>query len=138
VGPTLVLLAAGIGRRFGGLKQLAPVGPNGQAILDLTIADAANAGFQDVVLVVRHSIVDEIAEHLCRRPCLPVQFAFQDDLRPSRGGPGMRCSRLRACWSGRSRSPTPTTTTASTVCARRPGGSGRSAGLMPGASWLTA
>lgn len=85
--PTLVLLAAGIGRRFGGLKQLAPIGPNGEAMLDLTIADAAVAGFADVVLIVRHSIADEVLAHVEAQSPIPVRLAFQDDLHPLRDKP---------------------------------------------------
>ena len=87
MGPSLVLLAAGIGRRYGGLKQLAPVGPNGEAIIDLTIADAAAAGFSEVVAIVRHSIADEIREHVERRSPIPLRLAFQDDLLPQRAKP---------------------------------------------------
>jgi NDP-sugar pyrophosphorylase family protein len=85
--PTLVLLAAGAGRRFGGLKQLAPIGPSGEAMMDLTVADAAAAGFGDVVLIVRHSIADELREHVERRSALPVRLAYQDDLPPARAKP---------------------------------------------------
>lgn len=60
----LVVLAAGHGRRFGGLKQLAPVGPNGEAIMDYTAADALAAGFSGVVLVVRPEVQDELLEHI--------------------------------------------------------------------------
>jgi len=87
MGPTLVLLAAGIGRRFGGLKQLAPIGPQGQAMIDLTIADAAAAGFADVVAIVRHSIADEIREHVERRSPIPLRLAYQDGLAPQRDKP---------------------------------------------------
>ena len=87
MGPSFVLLAAGIGRRYGGLKQLAPVGPAGEAIIDLTIADAAAAGFDEVVAIVRHSIADEIREHIERRSPIPLRLAFQDDLMPRRDKP---------------------------------------------------
>lgn len=60
----LVILAAGIGRRFGGLKQLEPVGPNGEVIMDYTVADARRAGFDAVVLVVRPEIEDEMRRHV--------------------------------------------------------------------------
>lgn len=62
--PTLVVLAAGFGTRFGGLKQLAPVGPAGEALLDYTIADAIAAGVEQVVVVVRPGIEDLVADHL--------------------------------------------------------------------------
>ena len=87
MGPSLVLLAAGIGRRFGGLKQLAPIGPEGQAMIDLTIADAAAAGFGDVVAIVRHSIAEEIRAHVEQRSPIPLRLAYQDGLPPSRDKP---------------------------------------------------
>lgn len=63
----LVVLAAGHGRRFGGLKQLAPVGPNGEALMDYTAVTAFSCGFDEAVLVVRDEIRDEIASHVRRR-----------------------------------------------------------------------
>lgn len=87
MGSSFVLLAAGVGRRFGGLKQLAPVGPNGEAIIDLTIADAAASGFDEVIAIVRHSIADEIRSHIERRSPIPLRLAFQDDLPPARPKP---------------------------------------------------
>ena len=49
----LVLMAAGLGSRFGGTKQLASVGKNGETLLDFTIQDALNVGITDVVIIVR-------------------------------------------------------------------------------------
>ncbi len=63
----LVLLAAGHGRRFGGLKQLAPVGPNGEAIMDYTAQAALSCGYAGVVVIVRAEIRGEIAAHIHRR-----------------------------------------------------------------------
>jgi len=54
--PTLVVLAAGIGRRYGGLKQMDPVGPSGESIVDYTVYDAIRAGFEKVVFVIRRDI----------------------------------------------------------------------------------
>ncbi|MGD0084811.1 MAG: NTP transferase domain-containing protein [Acidimicrobiales bacterium] len=62
----LVVMAAGHGRRFGGLKQLAPVGPNGEALMDFTARDALAAGFDQVVLVVRKEVRDELLDHIAR------------------------------------------------------------------------
>lgn len=62
----LVILAAGFGRRFGGLKQLAPVGPNGQAIMDYTAHAAKSCGYDEIIVIVREDIKDEIAEHVAR------------------------------------------------------------------------
>jgi len=60
----LVVLAAGHGRRFGGLKQLAPVGPRDEALMDFTARDAVAAGFDGVILIVREEIQDEMLEHI--------------------------------------------------------------------------
>ncbi|HKH87601.1 MAG TPA: NTP transferase domain-containing protein [Acidimicrobiales bacterium] len=60
----LVVMAAGHGRRFGGLKQLAPVGPDGEALMDYTARDAVTAGFDQAVLVVRRDVRDELLDHV--------------------------------------------------------------------------
>ena len=65
--PTLVLLAAGMGSRFGGLKQLSPVGPEGQPIIEYSLYDAARAGFGEVVLVIKREMADEVEQALLRR-----------------------------------------------------------------------
>ena len=54
---TLVVMAAGMGSRFGGLKQLEPIGKNGEVILDFSVYDAVKAGFNKVVFVFVHSSV---------------------------------------------------------------------------------
>ena len=57
---TLVIMAAGIGSRFGkGIKQLTPVGPSGELIMDYTVHDALEAGFNKVVFILRKDILDE-------------------------------------------------------------------------------
>lgn len=78
----LVLLAAGHGRRFGGLKQLAPVGPRGEALIDYTARDALACGFDGVVLVVREEIRRELADHARRRfpRALAIALAVQGPL----------------------------------------------------------
>ena len=63
----LVMLAAGYGTRFGGLKQLAPVGPNGEAIMDYTAQSAKDCGFSGIIVVVRDEILDEVAAHVALR-----------------------------------------------------------------------
>jgi CTP:molybdopterin cytidylyltransferase MocA len=55
---TLAILAAGLGRRFGGNKQLAEVGPTGETLLDYTLYDAEQAGFDRVVCIVRRELED--------------------------------------------------------------------------------
>ena len=77
---SLVILAAGIGSRFGGLKQIDPVGTSGEFIIDYSIYDAIRAGFTRVVFVIRHdmeaafreSIGSRISEHI------DVDYAFQE------------------------------------------------------------
>lgn len=56
--PTLLILAAGMGSRFGGLKQIEPVGPNGESILEYSVFDAIRAGFGKVVFVIRESFAE--------------------------------------------------------------------------------
>ena len=58
--PTLLILAAGMGSRYGGLKQIDQVGPNGETIIDYSIYDAIRAGYGKIVLVVRESILEEM------------------------------------------------------------------------------
>jgi UTP-glucose-1-phosphate uridylyltransferase len=58
--PTLLILAAGIGSRFGGLKQAEGVGPSGEAILDYSIGDAISAGFGKIVFVIRRDILNDM------------------------------------------------------------------------------
>ncbi|MFQ5640484.1 MAG: NDP-sugar synthase [bacterium] len=60
--PSLLILAAGIGSRYGGLKQMEKVGPSGETILDYSIFDAINAGFGKVVFVIRKSIEQEVKD----------------------------------------------------------------------------
>lgn len=57
--PTLLVLAAGMGSRYGSLKQMDGVGPNGEAIIDYSVYDAIRAGFGKVVFVIRHSFADD-------------------------------------------------------------------------------
>ncbi len=85
--PTLLVLAAGIGSRYGGLKQVEPVGPEGEIILEYSIFDALRAGFGNVVFVIRKEIEEvfdtEIAARIAGQ--LPYQYAYQelDSLPPS-------------------------------------------------------
>ncbi|MFA5330022.1 MAG: sugar phosphate nucleotidyltransferase [Prolixibacteraceae bacterium] len=57
--PTLLILAAGMGSRYGGLKQVEPVGPNGETILEYSVFDALRAGFGKVVFVIRESFAED-------------------------------------------------------------------------------
>ena len=82
---TLVVMAAGIGSRFGGgIKQLAPVGPCGEIIMDYSIYDAKEAGFNKVVFIIRHDLEKDFKEIIGDRikKYIDVDYAFQelDDL----------------------------------------------------------
>ena len=81
----LVIMAAGIGSRFGkGIKQLAPVGPNGEIIMDYSIHDALEAGFNKVVFIIRKDLEEEFRRVIGERieKITEVEYAFQelDDL----------------------------------------------------------
>lgn len=82
-GPTLVILGAGRARRYGGLKQLAPIGRHGEGVIDLIAADAIAAGFDEIVMVINHDTGPTIQAHVAQ--FWPhdhrVTFAFQDRLR---------------------------------------------------------
>ncbi len=78
---SLVIMAAGIGSRFGGgIKQLAPVGPNGEIIMDYSIHDALEAGFDRVVFIIRHDLEKDFREVIGERieKICPVAYAFQE------------------------------------------------------------
>ena len=82
---SLVIMAAGIGSRFGGgIKQLEPVGPNGEIIMDYSIHDALEAGFNKVIFIIRKDLEKDFKEIIGNRieKIAPVEYAFQeiDDL----------------------------------------------------------
>ncbi len=77
----LVVMAAGIGSRFGGgIKQLEPVGPNGEIIMDYAIYDAMEAGFNEVVFIIRKDLEKDFKEIIGDRiaKSIPVSYAFQE------------------------------------------------------------
>ncbi len=78
--PTLLVLAAGMGSRYGGLKQIDPIGPGGETLMDYSIYDALRAGFSKVVFVIRKDIEQPFKEmvgaHFEKR--IPVEYAFQE------------------------------------------------------------
>ena len=78
--PTLVVLAAGMGSRYGGLKQVDPVGPSGEAILDYSVFDALRGGFGKVVFVIRRDFEAEFKEKIGRKfeALMPVDYCYQD------------------------------------------------------------
>lgn len=77
---TLVVMAAGMGSRFGGLKQIEPVGRNGEAILDFSVYDAIKAGFTKVVFVIKHAIEKDFKEFVGKRieKKIKVEYVFQE------------------------------------------------------------
>ncbi len=80
VSPTLLVLAAGMGSRYGGLKQLDPVGPENETIMDYSIFDARRAGFGKVVFVIRKEMEDAFKEKIGTRyeKRVPVEYVFQE------------------------------------------------------------
>lgn len=78
--PTLLILAAGMGSRFGGLKQVEPIGPNGEAIIDYSIYDAIRAGFGKVVFIIRESFADAFKEKFDAKlkGKIEVEYVFQE------------------------------------------------------------
>ena len=77
---TLVVMAAGMGSRFGGLKQIEPIGPSGQALLDFSVYDAKQASFNKVVFIIKHAIEKEFKEIVGSRieKMIDVEYAFQE------------------------------------------------------------
>src|SRR5271170_1597741 len=78
--PTLLVLAAGMGSRYGGLKQIDPVGPAGETIIDYSIFDASRAGFGKIVFVIRHDIEMAFKQTFGARfeKRIPVEYVYQE------------------------------------------------------------
>jgi UTP-glucose-1-phosphate uridylyltransferase len=78
--PTLLVMAAGMGSRYGGLKQIDPVGPNGETIIDYSIYDAMRAGFGKLVFIIRHDIEAQFREIIGGRfeKRIAVEYVFQE------------------------------------------------------------
>jgi dTDP-glucose pyrophosphorylase len=92
--PTLLILAAGLGSRYGGIKQLDPVGPGGETIMDYSIYDAMRAGFGKLVFVIRRDLETPFKQTVGARfeNRLPVEYVFQElePLPPGFSVPGNR------------------------------------------------
>ncbi|MFN8259899.1 MAG: NTP transferase domain-containing protein [Chitinophagales bacterium] len=89
---TLVIMAAGMGSRYGGVKQAASFGPSGEWLMDYAIYDAQQAGFNDVVLITRKDLLNDMQEHMDKiwGARLPIRFALQQppaDANPERTKP---------------------------------------------------
>lgn len=78
--PVLVIMAAGLGSRYGGLKQIDPVGDNGEILIDFSLYDAVRAGFRKVVFLIKRDIEDEfkevIGDRIAKR--MEVRYAYQE------------------------------------------------------------
>ena len=77
--PVLVVMAAGMGSRYGGMKQIDPVGPNGEVIIDYSLYDAYRAGFRTVIFVIKHEIEEAFHAAIGDRisKVMDVKYAFQ-------------------------------------------------------------
>lgn len=78
VKPVLLIMAAGMGSRYGGLKQMDPVGPNGEFILDYSLFDARRAGFERAVVVIKRETEQDFRRLLCDRVKFSIDFAYQE------------------------------------------------------------
>lgn len=78
--PTLLILAAGMGSRYGGLKQLDQMGPNGETIMDYSVRYALESGYGKVVFVIRRTMEDDFKKYVLPRYAdkIPVQYVFQE------------------------------------------------------------
>ncbi|MBC8003830.1 MAG: NTP transferase domain-containing protein [Verrucomicrobia bacterium] len=78
--PTLLILAAGMGSRYGGLKQVEPVGPNGETILEYSVYDAIRAGFGKVVFVIRESFAEDFKTRFeSKLACkIEIEYVYQE------------------------------------------------------------
>ena len=78
--PTLVVMAAGMGSRFGGLKQMTPIDPQGNSIIQYSLYDARLAGFDKVVIIIKHEIEHDFREKVGRgvEPYFDVSYVFQE------------------------------------------------------------
>lgn len=121
--PALVIMAAGLGSRYGGLKQAEPVGPHGELIIDYSIHDAMKAGFGRVICIIKPENREIFEERIGRRHSeAKIEYAYQrmTDLPEgytipeggrSRGAPPMRCCAVPGCSRSPLRSSMRTTTT---------------------------
>ena len=84
---TLVIMAAGIGSRYGGVKQLDEIGPSGETLMDYSIHDAMKAGFNRVVFIIRRDLKEAFDEHYHDRfKNLSIDYAFQDEFKKYEDG----------------------------------------------------
>ena len=110
--PVLVIMAAGMGSRYGGLKQIDPVDPYGNMIIDFSIYDAKQAGFEKVIFIIKKAIDEAFREGIGRRieKYMDVEYVYSRSYRGrcacrnhrgSASSPG--CPSMRRCWNRCSR-----------------------------------
>ena len=120
--PVLVVMAAGMGSRYGGMKQIDPVGPNGQVIVDYSLYDARRAGFETVIFVIKHEIEETFKKAIGDRVAkvMNVKYAFQqlDELPAGFSIPEGRVKPWGTCHAARRRSRSSTITCPPTRTAR--------------------
>ena len=77
--PTLLVMAAGMGSRYGGLKQIDPVGPSGEVIIDYSLFDACRAGFEKVVFIIKPEIEEAFRSAIGNRAeqMMEVEYVYQ-------------------------------------------------------------
>ncbi len=107
--PTFLVLAAGMGSRYGGLKQMEPFGPNGETLMDYSLFDALHVGFGRIVFIIRRDFEAEFREAVGRKyeKRVPVEYVFQEnsDLPPGFSMPFERkkpWGTAHAVWAARS------------------------------------
>src|ERR1035441_7421433 len=78
--PTLLVMAAGMGSRYGGLKQIESVGPSGETLMDYSIYDALRAGFGKLVFIIRKDIEEQFKQFIGTRyeKRIPVEYVYQE------------------------------------------------------------
>ena len=82
----LLVLAAGMGSRYGGLKQMDPMGPHGETVLDYSIYDAIRAGFERVVFIIRRDFYTAFQQQVASRFLgqIAIDYCFKNSTTPSR------------------------------------------------------
>ena len=78
--PVLVVMAAGMGSRYGGLKQMDPIGPNGELIIDFSLYDARRAGFETAICIIKHAIEEDFKAVMEKGAAggMDIRYAFQE------------------------------------------------------------
>ncbi len=120
--PVLVVVAAGMGSRYGGMKQIDPVGPKGQPIVEYSLYDAHRAGFETVIFVIKHEIEDAFKAAIGDRVSqgMNVKYAFQQLDELPAGSPSPRAvsghgAPATPCWPQKTSSMVPSLSSTRTI-----------------------